>query len=187
MAQLMQPWSAHIDLADGLLWQPRRIITRHLSDMQGLYADATATEAGLAENPLIYRVDEIEVPQEVGQLLYSITVIYPGKVGDEYYMTKGHYHERGECAEVYFGLRGRGYLLMQTRDGQVAHLEMRRGTVAYVPPYWAHRTVNVGPEPFVFYAVYPAQAGHDYHSIEETGFRVRVVERDGQPVIVDNH
>src|SRR5690606_26797182 len=134
MAQLMQPWGAHIDLADGLLWQPRRIITRHLSDMQGLYADATATEAGLAENPLIYRVDEIEVPQEVGQLLYSITVIYPGKVGDEYYMTKGHYHERGECAEVYFGLRGRGYLLMQTRDGQVAHLEMRRGTVAYVPP-----------------------------------------------------
>jgi len=186
MARLMQPWSAHINLEDGLLWQPRRIITRHLGDMQGLYKDAAAAQAGLAANPLIYRVDEIEVPHEVGHLLYSITVIYPGKVGDEYYMTKGHYHERGECAEIYLGLRGRGYLLMQNRDGQCAHLEMRRGTVAYVPPYWAHRTVNVGDEPFVFYAVYPAQAGHDYRSIEETGFRVRVVERDGQPVVIDN-
>jgi len=185
MERLMQPWSAHIDVENGLLWHPRRIITRRLSDMRGFYADKDAVAASLATDPLIYRVDEIEVPQEVGQLLYSITVIFPGKIGDEYFMTKGHYHEREECAEIYFGLRGRGYLIMQTRDGRCAHLEMRRGTVAYVPPYWGHRTVNVGDEPFVFYAVYPAQAGHDYRSIEETGFRVRVVERDGRPVIID--
>ncbi|MBO8140708.1 MAG: glucose-6-phosphate isomerase [Firmicutes bacterium] len=187
MTEIMMPWSAHINLDNGLLWHPRRIITRHLSDMADMYRDPDAVKAELeSRDPLVYRVDEIEVPQEVGHLLYSVTVIYPGKVGDEFYMTKGHFHVREECAEVYVGLQGRGYLLMQTRDGWCTHLEMQRGTVAYVPPYWAHRTINIGHEPFVFYAIYPAQAGHDYRSIEETGFGMRVVERNGQPVLIPN-
>jgi glucose-6-phosphate isomerase len=52
---------------------------------------------------------------------------------------------------------------------------MGPGTVAYVPPNWAHRTVNTGEEPFVFFAVYPGQAGHDYGTIEKTGFPQRVL------------
>ena len=47
---------------------------------------------------------------------------------------------------------------------------MRPGTVAYVAPCWAHRTVNTGSEPFVFLAVYHGDAGHDYGTIETEGF-----------------
>ncbi len=45
-------------------------------------------------------------------------------------------------------------------------------------------TVNTGGEPFVFLAVYPGDAGHDYGTIETDGFKQAVVERDGQAVIV---
>ena len=62
---------------------------------------------------------------------------------------------------------------------------MGPGVVAYVPPHWAHRTVNTGSEPFVFLAIYPGDAGHDYGTIETEGFPQRVVERDGQPAVVE--
>jgi glucose-6-phosphate isomerase len=38
----------------------------------------------------------------------------------------------------------------------------------------------------VFYYVCPGNAGHDYGTIEQRGFRKRVVERDGQPTVIDN-
>jgi glucose-6-phosphate isomerase len=75
---------------------------------------------------------------------------------------------------------------MQTNEGDSQALEMERGTIAYVPPYWAHRTVNTGKGPFVFFAVWPGHSGHDYGTIEENGFLKLVVERDGQPVLIPN-
>jgi len=33
--------------------------------------------------------------------------------------------------------------------------------------------------------VYPGNAGHDYDTIVEEGFRKRIVEIDGKPAIVD--
>jgi glucose-6-phosphate isomerase len=70
-----------------------------------------------------------------------------------------------------------------TEDDESAAVPMERGTLAYVPPYWAHRTVNAGDEPFVFFAVYPGQAGHDYGTIETTGFAQRVFETSQGPEV----
>jgi glucose-6-phosphate isomerase len=155
--------------------------------MQGRYLDQEAERELIeGEDPLIYRADEISAPEEEGQLHTSVTVLYPGKVGDEYFMSKGHYHVREECVKVYLAVRGTGYLLMQTKDGEFSQVLMEPGTVAYCPPYWAQRTVNVGEEPFVYYKYWPAYAGHDYERvIDEGGFLKRVVERDGRPVFVD--
>jgi glucose-6-phosphate isomerase len=55
--------------------------------------------------------------------------------------------------------------------------------MVYVPPYWAHRSVNTGSEPLVSYCVYPADAGHNYGDIEEEGFIKRVVQEDGRAVV----
>ena len=63
---------------------------------------------------------------------------------------------------------------------------MSRGPVAYVPGHWSHRTVNVGRDPFVFFAAYSGDAGYDYGTIERDGFPVLIVERDGEPAMVDN-
>lgn len=166
----------------------RRVIQRRLSDMAGMYADAEAVE-GILETEgdrLIYEVHVVDVPEEAGQLPHCTTVIHPGRVGDEFHMTKGHFHAERNRAETYLGLAGEGYLLLQTDDGTVRSVPMHSGTVAYVPPYWAHRTVNTGPEPFIFLAVWPGDAGHDYGTIEETGFAKLLVARQGKPTLVAN-
>jgi len=58
---------------------------------------------------------------------------------------------------------------------------MTRGRMVYVPPFWAHRSVNVGRDPLVSFCVYPAHAGHNYGDIEVQGFPKRVFERAGRP------
>jgi glucose-6-phosphate isomerase len=82
---------------------------------------------------------------------------------------------------------GEGYLILQTPQGRVEVLKMTPGVAAYVPPYWGHRTINVGGENFAFLACYPADAGYDYASIAEKGFAQIVVERDGKPALAANH
>ena len=117
---------------------------------------------------------------------YCTTIIYPGRVGDEFHMTKGHYHDKRDRAEVYLGLAGEGYLLLQADDGTVRSVPMQAGTVAYVPSFWAHRTANTGNEPFIFYAASAGDAGHDYGTIEQAGLAKLLVARDGRPALVDN-
>ena len=56
----------------------------------------------------------------------------------------------------------------------------------YVPPRWAHRSINTGKETLVTFFVFRSDAGHDYGTIEQKGYRKLVVEKDGKPVMIDN-
>jgi glucose-6-phosphate isomerase len=184
----MEPFSRTMDLATGRISGASNHWVRHLSEMRDMYQDQGAVAEILrAGDPLIYEVYEIAVPEEEGQLIQCVTIIHPGRVGSEYYMTKGHYHKKRDRAEVYLCLSGQGYLLLQTEEGASQAMELEPGTAAYVPPHWAHRTVNVGDRPLVFYGVYPADAGHDYEAIEEQhGFSLMVCERGGRPALEKN-
>jgi len=157
---------------------------RRLSEMAEAFGSREAVEEALCHgDPLVYEVYEVEgVAAEVGELLWSTTVLYPGKVGDEYFMTKGHYHRDPTCAEVYFVFSGMGFLLLKDEKGSRA-LPVTKNVVAHIPPGCAHRMVNTGDEPLIFLAVYPAQAGHDYHRIMREGFGLRVVEGREGPCI----
>ncbi|MDE2635427.1 MAG: cupin domain-containing protein [Chloroflexota bacterium] len=185
---LIAPFVTEVDFSTGVMSAPGYVLQRRLSDMAAMYADEAAARRILAGegDRLIYEVQGVELPAEEGQIPHCTTRIRPGRVGSEYHMTKGHYHARREQGEVYFGLSGRGYLVMQTESGETDVREMVAGSAAYVPPYWAHRTVNTGDEDFVFFSVWEARAGHDYGTIERDGFRKLVVMRDGQPAVVDN-
>jgi glucose-6-phosphate isomerase len=55
--------------------------------------------------------------------------------------------------------------------------------MVYVPPYWAHRSINTGDEPLVSFCVYPGDAGHNYGDIATEGFPRRVFIRDGTEVV----
>ena len=181
---LLAPFSVQFDLAKGVLLEPADHLVRRAADMRGYYADEGALEALIeAGDPLHYEVFGVPVPEEYGHLLYCISKLQPGRVGEECFMTKGHYHTVAETAEIYLCLRGEGLMLMKTTDGRCEAEPMKRGAMVYVPPYWAHRSVNTGEEPLISFCVYPAEAGHNYGDIEQEGFPKRVFRRDGQVVI----
>jgi glucose-6-phosphate isomerase len=182
------PFTFGITLPGGIPSQYDNHITRSLSAMQGQFADQAAYQALLArEDVLLYEVYEIKRPEVDGELLHGTSIVHPGLVGDEYFMTKGHFHAELETAEVYYCLEGRGVMVMETPEGDWAVEELRPGRVLYVPPRWAHRSVNTGrDEDLVTFFVYPGHAGHDYGTIEAQGFRKLVVAKQGQPQVVDN-
>jgi glucose-6-phosphate isomerase len=177
----LKPFSVDLDLIQGVMRNPASRIVRQASSMRGHYADAEALERIIAAgDPVHYEVAEQPVPDAPGQMRFGISTTLPGTVGGECFMTKGHYHAVPDTAEVYVGLRGQGYMLMKTVEGECRWEEFRPGRVIYVPPYWAHRTVNTGEEPLVSFYVYPGNAGHNYGDIEKEGFPVRIFKRGGK-------
>jgi glucose-6-phosphate isomerase len=165
----------------------RESTKRHLSKMKGMYADDIAYQQLIIEgDPLLYEFYELELPASSGELLFGTSIVYPGKVGNEYYMTKGHFHTILETAEVYYCLSGQGVLLMENPEGEWDAQEMKPGSAVYVPPRYAHRSINTGNVPLVMFFVFRADAGHDYGTIETKGYRKLVVEQDGQVAIIDN-
>ncbi len=187
MIDYVQPYTRMVNLQDGTIPDAPVVQRRCMSDLRGLFADRAAEQAMLAENPVVYEVFEATGnPEVLGLLRYSTTVLRPGKVGDEYFMTKGHYHALPDRTELYYCLMGEGYLLLQTPEGGINAQRYLPGAGVYVPPYWGHRSINTGKDNLVLLAVYPADAGYDYKTIAEQGFASLVVERDGKPAIIPN-
>ncbi len=163
------------------------ILHRHLSDLRGSFVDSQAYEEALRQDdPLIYTVTTVEPSNGTGDLHYGLGVVMPGKIGAEYFLTKGHYHAWREAAEVYIALRGEGRMLLEDEtSGQSRMVPLGVGNIVYVPGHTAHRTINTGSEPLVYIGVYPAAAGHDYSSIARRNFHKVILERDGHPVLLD--
>jgi glucose-6-phosphate isomerase, archaeal len=164
----------------------RPLTERKLSDLRGSFHDAAAYEAALAAgDPLLYSVASVEPASGDGQLHYGLGILYPGKIGDEYFLTRGHYHSHRPAAEVYIGLKGKGLMLLEDEStGESRTAPLGEGAIVYVPGHTAHRTMNTGSEPLVYIGVYPSNAGHDYGAIAKKNFRMVVVEREGRPVML---
>src|SRR6266540_3137190 len=114
-------------------------IRRTLSSLRGQFLEADAYDAMLAkDDTLIYEVYELRRPEVAGELMMGISVVHPGKVGAEFFMTKGHFHSVLECAEVYTCLKGEGFMVMETPEGETSAEPLSPGKVLYVPPCWAH-------------------------------------------------
>ncbi|MEV6127074.1 glucose-6-phosphate isomerase [Streptomyces violaceusniger] len=169
------------------LSQSKKPLQRRISAMAGMYADQEAARRLAEEDVLVYEFFDMGVPQSSGEVAYGTSITYPGKVGDEYFMTKGHFHSVLDTAEIYYCLRGRGLMMMENPEGDVQWEEFTPGKGVYVPGRYAHRSINTSPdEPLITFFAFPGHAGHDYGTIESKGFRKIVVERDGAPAVVDN-
>ena len=86
-------------------------------------------------------------------------------------MTKGHFHQIVDTAEVYYTLKGEGYMMLENLDGDWKVERMEKGKALYVPRGYAHRTINTGDEVLTAFYVFDANAGHDYGTIETKGYR----------------
>ena len=161
---------------------------RKLSQMQDMYLDIDAAQKLVdAGDPVIYEFYEIGAPEHAGDLAFGTSITYPGKVGKEYYMTKGHFHTILETAEVYYTLSGSGYMLTENPEGDVELHALEPGKAVYVPQRYAHRSINTGDTPLVTFFAFRGDAGHDYGTIETQGYRKLIIEgEDGKPTVIDN-
>ena len=185
MLELTQLLSAFDPATGGIVGAP--VTERRLSDLRGCFADAAAYAAALtADNPLLYRVASVSPADGPGDLHYGVGLLMPGKIGEEYFMTKGHLHSWRAAAEFYFGLSGEGVMLLEDEaTGESRLVPLRPQQAVYVPGHTAHRTMNTGRVPLTYIGVYPAEAGHDYGAIADRNFRMLVVERNGQPAMIE--
>lgn len=142
-----------------------------LADLAGVFADDAAFAARLAAEPdaLAYEVHEHRPSQEGGDLISGLSVLRPGRVGEEFALTRGHIHARPDRPEIYACQAGHGLMHMEAPDGTTRPVELRAGDIVYVPPHWIHRSVNLGATDFVTLFCYPADAGQDYAVIADAG------------------
>ena len=97
-----RPFTLSISVTDGTLSEYDNHIVRRLSEMKGQYLDEQAYTAMLGQDPVLYEVYEIKRPEAAGELMNGISIVHPGKVGAEYFMTKGHFHTVLDTAEIYY-------------------------------------------------------------------------------------
>lgn len=165
----MNQYNSAIVVQVGLVDRPLNAKTTRLSSLAHLFTESPSTEQ-LESDPIVYRVERVE-PADDQTPEFSLTTIYPGKVGTEYFFTRGHDHKPAK-GETYFCVSGAGGLIVE-KDGNPEWLPMEPGTVIQLRSGWAHRTVNTGDEPFVFAGQYIAPFEVDY-SISERGFAGQV-------------
>lgn len=102
-------------------------------------------------------------------------------MGDEYFMTKGHFHQQEDRSEYYWGLEGEGMLILMDRERNTWAERMMPGSLHYIPGGVAHRVANTGNSVLSFAACWPSDAGHNYEEIANKGFSARLVEVNGTP------
>jgi glucose-6-phosphate isomerase len=165
-----------------------RPTARYMKDLVNVFCDTGAARALAAEkNPLVYEFYELDfIPEESGDLRFGTTILYPGQVAGEYFLTKGHFHTILAAAEVYYCLSGQGAMLMETPEGETTLCPVKAGDSLYVPGRNAHRSINTGDTPLVMFFAFRSDAGHDYGTIEQKGYRKLVMDVGGTPTLVDN-
>jgi len=172
---------------------------RRLDEMREVLYNQTATHP--QECYFMYRGVGLPEHKEVvsrRSLRYDVTVIPPGRIGNEYMKTAGHYHpvdpETGVgFPEVYEVLWGRAHYLLQKRAGRpdvledVVVIEAGPGDKVVIPPGYGHITINPGDEPLVMCNCVETHFASDYAPIREMkGGAYFEVEEDGQGVFIPN-
>jgi glucose-6-phosphate isomerase len=179
---MREPGIGRVDVAKGVLEGASNRYVKTYRELQGLYEDEAAFAALVAGkgDAVAYEVTDYKPSAHSGDMIIGVTRMEPGRVGREFYMTRGHIHARPNRPEMYYGEAGHGVMLLESPDGDIRTVEIHPRTMCYVPPFWIHRSVNVGREPLVMTFAYPADSGQDYGIIAESGgMRQRIVD-DGR-------
>ncbi|MCK9412674.1 MAG: hypothetical protein M0Q53_10255 [Prolixibacteraceae bacterium] len=161
---------------------------RFLKDIAGIFHDRETLSEINPETPAYSVQSWLPVAEGTpGGLFFGISTIMPGKVGKEYYMTKGHFHAQSDRAEFYWGIQGNGMLILMDRERNTWTEEVSPGSLHYIGGEIAHRLANTGDEKLIVGACWPSDAGHDYEEIAVKGFSACLVEVDGKPALVENN
>ena len=165
---------------------------REFSAMRNYLKDSSST---FWTKPVYYmyrniaKTEDREAIDKSG-IQYDITVVLPGKMGDEFSKTIGHYHsfEPGtqvRYPEVYEVLYGRAIFVIQSATPDLEQLQeayavrMERGEKVLVPPGFGHVLVNATDDVVITANWQPSKNVSDYSSYEKhNGAAYYVVESE---------
>lgn len=182
------PSPIRINLQSGSMGNDARIerASKTMGALVHVFKDEAARQA-LDGTVVVYAVEYWKPVAEgtEGGLYWGNSTVFPGVVGEEYFMTRGHFHSRRDRSEFYATVSGTGLLLLMDEQRRSCVQEMSPGTTHYIGGRTAHRVINTGDVPLTFLACWPSDAGYDYGTIEEQGFSVRVMRRDGRSEVIE--
>ena len=160
------PVSLQFSLLSGSFENSSPVIERRLTQMGMMFYDQEAVASLLEkEDRLIYDMTHYYFETSNSDMSLAVSRIQPGKIGNEYNMTKGHFHERSDQPEIYFCLEGNGFLLLETEEGEFKAESWSPGTITHIPPQWAHRVVNIGKNVLFYMSTF-----HKIHRIYKLTF-----------------
>jgi glucose-6-phosphate isomerase len=157
-----------------------------IAQLKNIFIDEDA-RSKMAQDKIVYRVQAL-LPVEQGTeggLFFGTTWIEPGIVGEEYFMTQGHFHKLSNRAEYYWGIKGEGAVILMDRNRNCRAELMHPGSLHYIPAHTAHRVANTGNTQLVFSACWPADAGYDYDEIIQHGFSARLFNKNEKPELIN--
>jgi glucose-6-phosphate isomerase, archaeal len=176
-----------MDWAKGLLLPNAHVreTAKTLGQLEKIFMDENARRT-MDPNTVVYRVQAWCPVAEgtEGAQFWGTTVIEPGQVGSEYFMTHGHFHLKRDRTEYYGTVEGQGALILMSENRETRMETMFPGTLHFIPPRTAHRVANTGKVPLRIVACWPSDAGHDYDVIRRSGFSARLLDVDGKPSLV---
>jgi glucose-6-phosphate isomerase len=176
-----------MDWAKGLLQSDVQVreSVKTLGQLRGIFTNAQAFEQ-MDPNTVVYRVQAWCPVSEgtEGGLFWGGTVVEPGLVGNEFFMTHGHFHLKRDRTEYYGTIEGDGALILMDETRRTWMEPMSAGSLHFIPPNTAHRVANVGKVPLRMVACWPSDAGHDYELIRKDGFTARLLDVDGEAKLV---
>jgi len=123
-----------------------------LKDMVDCFSDA----GGVSGRKLIYEV----FVKVIDFVNLAVTVIEPGKVSGEFFMTRGHRH-RKQSPEFYVLLEGKGKLLVE-KDGKSRVVELKKNGIALMPAGYSHRLINNGRQRLKVLTIFNENSGRSY-------------------------
>lgn len=161
---------------------PVQTLVRKMKNLEGVFVDQNAWKLSNPEQ-VLYTVESYcpVAGGTEGGLFFGITHINSGDLSGEFFMTKGHIHEKPNRGEYYWGIRGDGLLVLKPMEGDPWVEKVFPGSLHYIPGYTAHRLINTGKEILDVGACWPADAGHEYGQILKDGFGIRVFQGSEGP------
>jgi glucose-6-phosphate isomerase, archaeal len=130
----------------------------------------------MEQDTVVYRVQAWSpVPEGTeGAQFWGTTIIEPGPVDSEYFMTHGHFHGKRNRTEFYSTIEGEGALILMDETRKTWMEPMSPGSLHFIPPNLARRVAHCGKASLRLVACWPSDAGHDCDAIRQFGFGARL-------------
>ncbi|MEM3074872.1 MAG: glucose-6-phosphate isomerase family protein [Candidatus Pacearchaeota archaeon] len=129
---------------------------RKLKDLKGIFMNFNLSEKKIL-NEIVYET----YTKKLSPINLTLTILYPGKINEEFYMTKGHIHKT-KTPEFYILIEGKGILLTQ-KGNKIKTTNMKRGKIELIYGDWAHRIINTGNKKMKVMTIYHENSKPDYN------------------------